>query len=827
MFIRWTMINKSDQQYDSCFVALWDDPDMGDASDDLVGCDTTLSLGYCYNGYSTDGIYGVSPPAIGFDFLQGPEVPWGRGNYLPLTGFAWYWNGAPDPYDDPEIPSEAYWFMNGYAGDGTPYEDSLGNVTSPFPLAGDPVTGVGDLDGFLDDPGDRRFLMSSGPFTLAPGDTQVVVGAKIIARATNNLDAVMALRAADAYVQNAYDNDFSDVPENWTVEVSYPQPSQAEIGIQVGLENVSQVSVDLYDHHEQFVATTQLFDDGAHNDQGVNDGIWGTNLQIPCRCTALYMNLNDVHDVFGARSWPHMQTNITVAGHVNVSDFYIGVDHINSDGLVNPGETVRYTIGLYNHTDFDFHNMTVQQCLALESGSVWDLRAPHGDKIFDTVNSEQAVSWPYDADSCYYQFTLSPKTPAGDSVHLVYRMTDEDCNLWYDTVAVFVATIEYVPQYSLMDLISGQTDGRLEYMISDPTSLTGHTYELSFHEYMDGMRYNLRDATLGATLLSDQEFPDIYGLNSQTIDGFRVMQGTAEDSAYASHWDWSSPTSQWLSYVNWGGDIFGGGAGLGRDFFGSTLHDWEFKDVRIDFDPTGAMTTHCKVYRRDLGYAVQPGLGTFNGAAYDISQSGSPRRLNIVFVEYDTGPKPANMIWDPDDSYEGGREYLFIMNSDYDPVTAGGYDDEMFGPEEDVLFAMWNRVLSGHDFLESSAEFTLSVNPCLVHVGEVFGFTPVWSGVGGGENGEGETPQVCSLSQNYPNPFNPVTAIRYTLPQASQVHLAIYNVTGQRLAVLVDEPQSAGLYQVRWDGREYGSGVYFCRLLAGDVVKTCKMVLLK
>ncbi len=207
MFIKWACIHQGTQQFDSCFVALWDDPDLGDASDDLVGCDTTLNLGYCYNGYPTDAIYGSAPPAIGFDFFQGPDVPQGSGNYLGMTAFAWYWNGAPDPWDDPQIASEAYWFMKGFAGDGTPYTDHLGNPTR-FPLAGDPVTGTGHIDGVAVEPKDRRFLMSSGPFTLAPGDTQVVVGAKVIAQGTDYLDAITALRSADEFAQSAYDNDF-------------------------------------------------------------------------------------------------------------------------------------------------------------------------------------------------------------------------------------------------------------------------------------------------------------------------------------------------------------------------------------------------------------------------------------------------------------------------------------------------------------------------------------------------------------------------------------------------------------------------------------------
>ena len=205
MFMNFEVFNKGGLTLDSCYVALWDDPDLGDASDDLVACDTTLSLGYCYNGKPVDATYGTTPPAIGMDFHQGPLVD---GEYMPMTSFVYYWNGAPDPYGDPEDAGQMFSFMKGFTGDGSPYTDHTGAPTK-FVFAGDPVTGSGHLDS---NPADRRFLMSSGPFTLKPGDRQVIVGSKIIAPGTDNLSAVNALRFFDSFAQNAFDNNF-DLPQ--------------------------------------------------------------------------------------------------------------------------------------------------------------------------------------------------------------------------------------------------------------------------------------------------------------------------------------------------------------------------------------------------------------------------------------------------------------------------------------------------------------------------------------------------------------------------------------------------------------------------------------
>ncbi len=83
------------------------------------------------------------------------------------------------------------------------------------------------------------------------------------------------------------------------------------------------------------------------------------------------------------------------------------------------------------------------------------------------------------------------------------------------------------------------------------------------------------------------------------------------------------------------------------------------------------------------------------------------------------------------------------------------------------------------------------------------------------------------LAQNFPNPFNPTTTIRFSTPSAGKVRLTVYNLYGEEVQTLVDGEVAAGYHNVPFDGSNLASGIYFCRLEAGELVATQKMILAK
>jgi len=193
IYVKYKLINKGTKTLNDFIISFWSDPDLGDATDDLVGCDTLDDIHFCYNESEIDAVYGGMPPAVGVKLLEGPIVPspgdtafvdgipiWDYRN-LSMYAFNKYINGT-----DPGTPTETFRYMNGLDIDGFP----LPNGTR-YAVPGDPVTGTGDVD---DNSSDRRMMASFGPLTFAPGDTQQVILRIAVGQGDNRLESITELR---------------------------------------------------------------------------------------------------------------------------------------------------------------------------------------------------------------------------------------------------------------------------------------------------------------------------------------------------------------------------------------------------------------------------------------------------------------------------------------------------------------------------------------------------------------------------------------------------------------------------------------------------------
>ncbi len=208
-FYRYAITNRNHQPIEDARLSVWADPDLGNASDDFIGVDTTRSLAYVYNAdENDDGNYGPDPPAWGVDVLGGlADDP----DQKDLTSFIYMTGGDANRSDPRRSPVEFARVMRGVWPDGTPMT-AFGNG---YNTGGDVTTFAfpGRYGGFWseenngsgrDVPADRRFALSTGPGTIPAGETRVVDLAFLFAQRDNRLASVMDLMAASDSVQVAY-----------------------------------------------------------------------------------------------------------------------------------------------------------------------------------------------------------------------------------------------------------------------------------------------------------------------------------------------------------------------------------------------------------------------------------------------------------------------------------------------------------------------------------------------------------------------------------------------------------------------------------------------
>lgn len=225
-----------------------------------------------------------------------------------------------------------------------------------------------------------------------------------------------------------------------------------------------------------------------------------------------------------------------------------------------------------------------------------------------------------------------------------------------------------------------------------------------------------------------------------------------------------------------------------------------------------------------------PSNTTFGSSARIIFDENDPIDTPVWSNTLDTEP-PVSSV-EPLESIQTETEFT---------VSWGGEDDAsgiehytIYVSEDGGDFTIWQNETN-----ETSALFTGEDGKTY----EFFSRSVDW--VGNAENlrGEADTqteiqlattveptagiPDHFELEQNYPNPFNPTTTIQYGLPESGNVTLEVYDMTGRRVATLVNENQRAGWHDITFDASNLASGMYIYRMQSGDFVNTRKLILVK
>jgi hypothetical protein len=707
-FKKWDLINKGYQKnvVDSMFVSYWTDVDLGSATDDLVGCDTTLSLQYTYNGEATDAVFApLPPPADGFAFFQGPIVPgnasdsaisigwpfkfhytYGKKN-RPMTAAYFFINGDANfgdpPQGQPTGSTQFYHFFNGeYGLSGIEFTDPNGNKT-PFAFPGDPVTGTGWVDGVQNPPADRRQGMASGPFTFSPGDTQQVVIAEMFAGAipsVNYLQAITLVKVYDRTAQSAY-NHFFQLPSAPPVPKVTAVASNRKVVLDWG-EDLNAVNAT-----ENSVIADQI-DGGNYTFEGYNV------YQFPYQ---------------GASS-----------SQAKIIATYDVVDGITSIPYTDPvTRLVEPSISIQNGTDSGIKRSITITADAFNSNQPLNNGTTYYFAV--TAYSYNSIGVPQSLENPAATLSVVPQSPA-PGTRYTYNVGDT-------IIAAHSA---------------GLSQGNVYALVLNPALLTGDQYKVTFDTTGGITTWSLTDVTKSQVILSRQT--DQSGDNSyQTVSGMLVKVtgppvAGMNSGGQGVGWDIPKGTRRFT----WGTTSLLTGYGL-EGFNGAI--GWASPDYLYNGDPesvpasslcntllTLAQVTDTSLYNPafpptsdvnlSFGYrylrhasvaAVDPRFapyiihttgGTYPFqdfaqsvplSAWNVDNAAHPVRLALGYLENNAvGGLVDGKYWPPDYTQldqASTREFLWIFQAPYSTTANSSYEEDALSSTS-PLPVMWFSIVS-------------------------------------------------------------------------------------------------------------------------------------
>ncbi|HEX2963664.1 MAG TPA: hypothetical protein VHO43_17840, partial [Ignavibacteriales bacterium] len=688
IFKKYKLINKSTTSIDSMYTMAWGDIEIGYPSDDFAGCDTLLNLGYVYNSNRTDHDYygyGENPPAVGYAIMQGPAVK-GSGadtayrnnrkipgmKNLPMTSIGYVLESAYDYAEDIYLGDDykdgtlrLYNYMQGKVINGHYFAvpPELGGGETRFPLSGDPVTKTGYIDGMLYLSGDRRMGVNSGPFTMAPGDTQEVVFAEIAAGATpgvSNLQAVTLLKNSALFVR-----EFFRVHRSNFNFLKPPVLTAGEYNKEIVLD---------WGSDQASVNKNESFSFFTYNFQGYN-----------------------VYQL------PYAGAKLSEGKRIAVFDLIDSVKIIY-------GEVANQETGAVERLAQQFgKDSGIQRYLRITEDAYTKLPLVNGKKYYfavtaysyspglDPSNIETAPSYvettPHSNDpgvvyNSSFGDTLKTSHISGISSAEVIPFVIEPGMLTGDDYRVEFDTLKGKPVWKVIDLTRNKT------VLEGQTAASG------------GESYPIADGILFKVISPS---PGVKPFDMNSTDDM-------------SEWGWNMISGKrrfsWSGASGLGLEGFRGAIGAGKTWLGSTVGYDKMKNILIkyaDTDTSGNVNPNdpnvSSAYRymiaannppakaefaqfivnKSEGYAFQDFKRNFPFAAYDIEDPQNPRRLAVGYLENNaSGGTVDGRYWPPLSATDNvgpvsPREWFFIFDKDYSEISAAELQGDLLSGNMPVL----------------------------------------------------------------------------------------------------------------------------------------------
>ncbi len=748
--------------------------ESGGLSNDVCYYDTTTDMAYQYQTSSTESDWSRAPGCVGYVFLQGPiatkdyTFPDARqifaGDTLGLTHFKVF-NIGIDP------PSDIYQYQE-MAG----YDYLTGNYVpfDPKPIQGD-----------------QRFVESTGPIDIAPGQTAKVIVCLICANfdyAYMNIDdtlAIKELREKARLAKTIFEN--SIVQNNTQITLTAPVGGTVLSGTQTiswtyGGNALATDSVDLF-----YSTNGYTWDTLALNQPNTGNYSWNTANGPDGVCYKIAAVLHGPLKLASSITGTFVVNN---AGNAAPE-----VVLVVPDSIISGNYNWRWMAG-----DADQDEIVASQYVMREGADIWQ-------KVVDTLSS----------------------TPNNTQLWQEYNYiwnTDTMLNANYKLKTVCydgqeTATDSSVVYYQLYN-------SRIQY----PGALTGHSsMPVTWYTYnstlIDGHNYEARFKSI------------VRGVYNSSIYKY--------PAAYAYDlWDVSNPllvSSDWVIYSTYTNAFYyDDNAGQPYSGFAVLCGDTTFKPslgtfdsiIRPVTDPSTDTVYWASIPSPDMGWAK---LNSNYQIRWHVTGTYPtdtlwPEVWDVTYntqVPYDS--TILNNVTTPSWNLGGisttmGRRYIINVSSLYLKfINLCGFRIYFNNPAHTVTGI--NMTWATHP-QEGDVWRIYSSGPIPPREGDVYSFTP--TGV------EGAPSEITSTSlhlhQNAPNPFKQLTTINYQLAKPGLVNLKVYNIAGQLVKTLVSGQVSAGLHTIKWDGRDnqgnkVSSGAYVYRLQAGNKDMTKKLVILK
>ena len=816
LFRKMKVVNRSGHILTDAYFAYWMDADVGGAGDDFVGCDTLLSLGFAYNGMPTDDEYGNQPPAVGVNLISGPVVdgePSDTAIYdfgklsgmknLSMTAHAFFINVDP-VYTDPQLGSYSEGAIRMYnllqgkvATTGIQFTDPSNGVSTKFALSGDPVAGTGWIDGMLHAPGDRRNLMSSGPFTIAVGDTQEMTVAVTAAQGSDRLGSIKKLKN---YTKHLRKNYLSGEVLNISAAPIPPNPeftvSVEGKNIFLTIDSLAQNTLDLLN-----------FDESGYKFQGFNiyqesfDPLTSQSKEYTFE-KIFTVDIADSIDIIFDEVYD-FENDIYIKNQMlqNGSNsglkykFVISSDISNNSGFIS-GKTYAFGLTAYTFGSTDSLTKSTESSMTTRSILFTDknLTAQYGDTL--TVihsNGESGAE--------VTALIFDPGALTGDDYKLVFNdgpditgslqnlttnevVIDSSANMSGDFTSPLAEgmQIRVVSSFTYTDFLvtenaNGVIDGGAG-AAADYLGFPGLGRTNIGNQQISGARW-LFDyvPTTGVTM----SFDDFVARTSQYSGGFGSMdQGMR--ALCPDDYEFRFSQTGGKAYFNWNDSKGGDSAFVGAVPFEvwnvgtmeDSSDDFQMFPFVLDGDADG--TFNLKPADSEISSRSDDPLTDFMYLLEPLNDSSAHAGYDTLVSYYESVAPASQQDW----ALGKVLSLPSMMRIGFSSWNGGDVNDPNWPdnvaaimPEVGTIF----KIVTSKTPAPGVDEFIVTQPDSITSADEIIA-------------------ERFRLYQNFPNPFNPSTVIKFSLPASAQVKLRVYNSLGQRVAEMLNTQLQCGVHSV-------------------------------